>query len=97
MKQSRERLQRLGYFEEVNIETPAVAGSADEVDVNVAVVEKDSGSLLAGIGFTMSLFVAGLGFSSSAEHLNIAKTSVLFASLVAGICGYLWLRFRVPK
>ena len=54
-------------------------------------------SMLAGIGFTMSLFVAGLGFSSSPEHLNIAKTSVLFASLVAGICGYLWLRFRVPK
>ena len=42
VKKSRERLKRLGYFEDVNIETPAVPGSADQVDVNVAVTEKPS-------------------------------------------------------
>lgn len=43
-------------------------------------------SWLAGIGFTMSLFIAGLAFGNS-ELLSSAKTGILFASLVAGIIG----------
>jgi NhaA family Na+:H+ antiporter len=49
--------------------------------------------LLGGIGFTMSIFIAGLGFSNQPEHLLIAKTGILTASLIAGLAGYLWLRF----
>jgi outer membrane protein insertion porin family len=71
VKESRERLQRLGYFEEVNIETPAVAGSADEVDVNVTVVEKDSGNLLAGIGYSQS---QGVIFNTSITQNNFLGT-----------------------
>ena len=52
--QSRDRLRRLGYFEDVTIETPAVPGSTDEVDVNVKVTEKASGNFLAGIGFSQA-------------------------------------------
>ncbi len=48
------RLQRLGYFEEVNVETPAVSGSADQVDVNYSVTEKPFGNFLAGLGFSQS-------------------------------------------
>ncbi len=48
------RLQRLGYFEEVNVETPAVAGSADQVDVNYSVTEKPFGNFLAGVGFSQN-------------------------------------------
>ncbi|MEA3301947.1 MAG: Na+/H+ antiporter NhaA, partial [Pseudomonadota bacterium] len=48
-------------------------------------------SLLAGIGFTMSIFVAQLGFSENQELLLMAKTGILFASLAAGISGYIWL------
>jgi len=48
-------------------------------------------SLLAGIGFTMSIFVAQLGFSNNEELLLMAKTGILFASVVAGLSGYLWL------
>ncbi|MGD8590542.1 MAG: outer membrane protein assembly factor BamA, partial [Chromatiales bacterium] len=48
VKLSRERLQRLGYFGDVNIETPAVTGTTDEVDVNIDVEEKSSGTLSAG-------------------------------------------------
>ena len=48
-------------------------------------------SLLAGIGFTMSIFVAQLGFSHNEELLLMAKTGILFASLLAGVCGYIWL------
>ncbi len=51
---SRERLQRLGYFGDVNIETPAVTGSTDQVDVDVNVEERASGSLSAGIGYSQT-------------------------------------------
>lgn len=53
-------------------------------------------ALLAGIGFTMSIFIADLGFAGQAEHLLMAKTGVLIASLIAGIGGYLWL-WKVSK
>jgi len=48
-------------------------------------------SLLAGIGFTMSIFIADLGFASQPEYLLMAKTGILVASLIAGIGGYIWL------
>ncbi len=48
------RLQRLGYFEEVDVETPAVPGSADLVDVNYTVSERAFGNFLAGLGFSQS-------------------------------------------
>ncbi|MDN5848325.1 MAG: outer membrane protein assembly factor BamA [Nitrococcus sp.] len=51
VKQSRLRLNRLGFFNEVNIETPRVPGESDQVDVNVHVEERQTGSLRAGIGF----------------------------------------------
>ena len=48
-------------------------------------------SLLAGIGFTMSIFIAELGFVNQPELLVMAKTGILFASLIAGVTGYIWL------
>jgi len=48
-------------------------------------------SLLAGIGFTMSIFVAQLGFGTNEELLLMAKTGILSASLLAGVTGYIWL------
>ncbi|MCW8928745.1 MAG: Na+/H+ antiporter NhaA [Gammaproteobacteria bacterium] len=48
-------------------------------------------SLLAGIGFTMSIFVAQLGFSGREDLLLMAKTGILAASLLAGIVGFIWL------
>ncbi len=48
-------------------------------------------SLLAGIGFTMSLFIAELAFAGHAEQLLMAKLGILCASLAAGILGYGWL------
>jgi len=53
-------------------------------------------SLLAGIGFTMSIFVAQLGFSHNEEMLLMAKTGILFASLLAGVSGFIWL-YMVSK
>ncbi|NOQ93901.1 MAG: Na+/H+ antiporter NhaA [Methylophaga sp.] len=53
-------------------------------------------SLLAGIGFTMSIFVAQLGFSHNEELLLMAKTGILAASLLAGVAGFVWL-YMVSK
>lgn len=47
--------------------------------------------LLAGIGFTMSLFIAEMGFAQSPEHLLMAKVGILCASLLAMVAGYVWL------
>jgi len=55
VNRSRVRLQRLGYFDEVNVETPPVPGLDDQVDVNFDVKERSSfGSLMAGVGFSQS-------------------------------------------
>ncbi|OOZ37081.1 outer membrane protein assembly factor BamA [Solemya velesiana gill symbiont] len=68
---SRNRLQRLGYFDEVNIETPAVPGSTDQVDVDISVIEKPMGNLLAGLGYSQS---SGIVFSSSITQTNFLGT-----------------------
>jgi NhaA family Na+:H+ antiporter len=49
--------------------------------------------LLGGIGFTMSIFVAELSFSSNYEVLVTAKTAIIMASFLSGVLGYCWLRF----
>lgn len=51
---SRDRVDRLGYFTEVGIETPEVPGTTDQVDVNMSVVEKPTGNIMIGAGFSSS-------------------------------------------
>ncbi len=48
-------------------------------------------ALMAGIGFTMSVFIASLGFATAPDQLLMAKTGIIFASLLAGIGGFIWL------
>ena len=50
-------------------------------------------SLLGGIGFTMSIFIADLGFVDYPQDLLMAKTGILTASLIAGLGGFAWLYF----
>ena len=52
IKLSRDRVDRLGYFTEVNIDTQEVAGTADQVDLTMTVAEKPTGSLTLGAGFS---------------------------------------------
>lgn len=54
-------------------------------------------AFLGGIGFTMSIFVADLAFVDSEALIFQAKVGILFASLVAGVVGYMWLRFVAAK
>jgi NhaA family Na+:H+ antiporter len=49
-------------------------------------------SWLGGIGFTMSLFIAGLAFPRSPAHLDSAKVGILAASVLAGFFGWMMLR-----
>jgi NhaA family Na+:H+ antiporter len=50
-------------------------------------------AVLGGIGFTMSLFIAGLAFDASPAELTSAKLAILSASLIAGVVGWALLRF----
>ena len=52
IKLSRDRVDRLGYFKEVNVETNEVAGTSDQVDLNMSVVEKPTGNLMLGAGYS---------------------------------------------
>ena len=69
--QSKVRLERLGFFKEVNVETPAVPGTDDQVDVNYAVEEQASGSITASVGFAQS---AGLILGGSITQNNFLGT-----------------------
>jgi outer membrane protein insertion porin family len=65
---SKQRIDKLGYFTEVDVETPAVQGATDQVDVNVSVVEKPTGSMLLGAGFGSG---EGILLSGSISQNNI--------------------------
>lgn len=54
-------------------------------------------ALLAGIGFTMSLFISELAFQGFPEYLLAAKVGILCASMTAGVLGLLWLRWVSSK
>ncbi len=68
IERSKVRLQRLGYFEEVNVETPPVVGTSDQIDVNYTVVEKSSGNLMAGVGFSQT---QGIVFNANVSQDNV--------------------------
>jgi outer membrane protein insertion porin family len=68
---SKRRVDRLGYFKEVNVETPAVPGTTDQVDVNLSVVEKPTGALMLGAGFSSS---EGIVLNASISQANFLGT-----------------------
>ncbi|MEQ1557329.1 MAG: outer membrane protein assembly factor BamA [Methyloglobulus sp.] len=68
IERSKTRLERLGYFESVNVETPPVPGTSDQIDVDYTVVEKSSGNLSAGIGFSQ---VQGIVINANLSQDNV--------------------------
>ncbi len=70
IERSKVRVRRLGYFEEgsVNVETPPVPGTTDQVDIEVSVVEKNTGNILAGVGYSNA---DGVVFNASVSQQNI--------------------------
>ena len=68
IKLSRDRVDRLGYFTDVNVEVQEVAGSPDQVDLMVSLVEKPTGSLSLGAGFSSAEKVS-LSFGIKQENV----------------------------
>jgi len=61
IQKSKQRLDRLAYFTEVDVDTPPVPGTSDQVDVNFKVKERPTGSITVGAGFssTEKLILSG--------------------------------------
>ncbi len=86
---SRSRIDKLGYFNEVNVETPSVTGTTDQVDVNFSVVEKPTGNILlgaglgSGTGISLSGSVAQQNIFGSGKHVsaqvNSSKINTIYA------------------
>jgi outer membrane protein insertion porin family len=68
---SKVRLQRLGFFRDVNIDTVKVPGTTDEVDLNVKVTEESSGQFQFGVGYSQ---VSGIILSTSISNNNFLGT-----------------------
>lgn len=67
IKLSRNRVDRLGYFKEVTLETSEVPGTTDQVDLVMNVAERPTGSLMLGAGFSSS---EGLGLTFGINQQN---------------------------
>jgi len=68
IKLSRDRVDRLGYFKEVNVDTSEVAGAPDQVDLTVTVGEKPTGNLLVGANYSNA---EKLGLTASIRQDNV--------------------------
>ena len=71
VERSKIRLQKLGYFDAVNVVTPAVNGTSDQVDLNFDVVEGSTGNFTAGLGYGQT---QGLLFNTSVTLKNFLGT-----------------------
>lgn len=71
INQSKTRIDRLNFFLAVNLETPAVSGTTDQIDVNVEVKEKPTGAVMFGAGYSN---MEGLILSGSIAQDNIFGT-----------------------
>ncbi|UCV26956.1 outer membrane protein assembly factor BamA [Ferribacterium limneticum] len=78
---SKQRVDKLGFFSEVAVETPAVAGTSDQLDVNVNVTEKPTGNLMLGVGTSstdkviLSGSIAQNNFMGSGNNVAIQVNS----------------------
>ncbi|WP_047237960.1 outer membrane protein assembly factor BamA [Chromobacterium subtsugae] len=68
VKRSKERLELLGYFEDVNVETPAVSDAPDQVDMNISLKERSTGSISGSLGYVQG---EGLVLGASISQSNI--------------------------
>jgi len=71
INRSKERLVRTDFFSDVNVETPGVPGTADQVDLNISLVEKSTGSVQFGAGLSSS---EGVVFGVTVNQNNFLGT-----------------------
>ncbi|MBK5103023.1 MAG: outer membrane protein assembly factor BamA [Burkholderiales bacterium] len=81
IQKSKLRLDRLGYFTEVDVETPPVPGTSDQVDVNIKVKEKPTGAITLGAGFSseekviLSGSISQQNIFGSGKHITAALST----------------------
>ena len=68
IKLSRDRVDRLGYFSEVTVDSNEVPGTQDQVDLTIAIKEKQTGNLLLGAGFSSA---EKLSLNASVKQENV--------------------------
>ncbi|RTR03473.1 outer membrane protein assembly factor BamA [Halomonas nitroreducens] len=97
ISQSRQRLERLGFFKQVEVQTEPVPGAPDQLDVTYTVEEQPSGSISASIGFSQSagvIYGASLSqnnFLGTGNRVNIgAQRSDTYTSLNFGFTDPYW-------
>ncbi len=71
IKKSKQRIDRLGFFSSVNVETQAVQGTNDQLDLNLSIAEKPTGNFQAGMGFSNN---EGLTFMGGVTQSNLFGT-----------------------
>jgi outer membrane protein insertion porin family len=79
IQKSKQRVDRLDFFSEVNLETPPVQGSKDQVDLNVSVKEKPTGSFNVGAGISSS---QGLVLTAGVTQSNLFGTGKVLSTQV---------------
>jgi outer membrane protein insertion porin family len=79
IKRSKERIERLGYFSDINLETPVVPEATDQVDLNLSVTERATGNLMLGAGFSSA---DGLVLSASVSQNNLFGTGNRLAAQI---------------
>jgi len=77
INRSRDRIDRLGYFDEVTVETPSVTESTDQVDVNFTVKERRTGALMLGVGYSSAEKVVLQASVSERNLFGSGKNAIL--------------------
>jgi len=86
---SKIRLQRLGYFKKVDLTTPRVAGTDDQVDILVTVEETNSGSFTFGLGYSQvekliaSVSVSENNFLGTGDHAGVTVSKSYYLTQYA--------------
>ncbi|MFM9437634.1 outer membrane protein insertion porin family [Janthinobacterium sp. CG_23.3] len=89
IKLSRDRVDRLGYFKDVTIDTPEAQGTNDQVDVNLTVVEKPTGNFLIGGAFsqsekfTLSAAISQANFAGSGNTVGLEINTSHYSRTIA--------------
>lgn len=91
IKASRDRVERLGYFKEVTVDTAEVPGAPDQVDVTYTVTEQSTGNISIGAGYSSQTKISFVGsirqdnFLGSGNSMELElNTSTIGRSIVLG-------------
>ncbi|MGZ3181523.1 MAG: outer membrane protein assembly factor BamA [Telluria sp.] len=89
VKLSRDRVDRLGYFKDVTVDTPEAPGVSDQVDVNLAVTEKPTGNFMIGGAFsqaekfTFTTAISQANFAGSGKTLGLELNTSRYSRTIA--------------